>query len=114
MIGQEDFNFISRFDVPDVKTREAVIKENPLQLAKTFFNLLNHISKDNTIQYLLTLLDDLLQVQIYGKPHSENVYFFTALDVLFRLLRRTKAVWNCSKPTPARRTSLSGSTSSIC
>ena len=61
MIGQEDFNFISRFDVPDVKTREAVIKESPLQLAKTFFKLLSNISKDSTIQYLLTLLDDILQ-----------------------------------------------------
>ena len=62
MINQEDFAFISRFDVPDPKTRAAVIREQPMQLAKTFFNLLNSISKDQTIQYLLTLLDDVLQV----------------------------------------------------
>ena len=37
-------------------------RENPAQLAKTFLNLLNQISKDQTIQYLLTLLDDVLQV----------------------------------------------------
>ncbi len=61
MIGQEDYNFISRFDGADAATRVAVISENPHQLGKTFFNLLSQISKDATIQYLLTLLDDLLQ-----------------------------------------------------
>lgn len=50
MIGQEEFAFISRFDVPDPKTREAVIREQPMQLAKTFFSMLNSISKDQTIQ----------------------------------------------------------------
>ena len=62
MIGQDDYNFISRFDAQDPKTRDAVIKENQQQLAKTFLNLLSHISKETTIQYLLTLLDDILQV----------------------------------------------------
>ena len=62
MIGQDDYNFISRFDTQDPKTRDAVIKENPQQLAKTFLHLLSHISKEATIQYLLTLLDDILQV----------------------------------------------------
>ena len=62
MIGQDDFQFISRFDTQDLKSRDAVIKENPQQLAKTFLNLLSHISKETTIQYLLTLLDDILQV----------------------------------------------------
>ena len=64
MIGQEDFNFISRFDGVDARNREALVKENPMQLPKTFFNLLNQISKDQTIQYLLTLLDDVLQVKM--------------------------------------------------
>ena len=64
MISQEDYNFIHRLDLnPDPKAREAVIRENPAQLAKTFLNLLNQISKDQTIQYLLTLLDDVLQVK---------------------------------------------------
>lgn len=61
MIGQEDYNFISRFDGVDARNREALVKENPMQLPKTFFHLLNQISKDQTIQYLLTLLDDVLQ-----------------------------------------------------
>eukprot|EP00095_Tigriopus_kingsejongensis_P010208 maker-scaffold78_size404448-snap-gene-1.9 protein:Tk10208 transcript:maker-scaffold78_size404448-snap-gene-1.9-mRNA-1 annotation:"v-type proton atpase subunit h isoform x2" len=61
VIGDEDFRFISRLDVADHRARDFVIKENPTQLAKTFTNLLNLISRDQTIQYLLTLLDDILQ-----------------------------------------------------
>ena len=63
MISQDDFNFISRFDTSDGQARETLIRENPAQLAKTFFSLLSQISKDTTLQYLLTSLDDLLQVE---------------------------------------------------
>ena len=72
MLSQDDFNFISRFDVLDQRTREAVIKENPQKLAKTFLNLLSHISKDTTIQYVLTLLDDILQVQHSKGPSKQH------------------------------------------
>jgi len=61
MIDKEDFDFISNFDGADAETRRNLIQQNPLQLPKTFMHLLNQISKDATIQYLLTLLDDLLQ-----------------------------------------------------
>ena len=50
-----------RFDGADAAGRMTLIQQNPLQLPKTFMNLLSQISKDATIQYLLTLLDDLLQ-----------------------------------------------------
>lgn len=33
-----------------------------LQCAKTFLNLMAHISKEQTVQYILTLIDDTLQV----------------------------------------------------
>jgi len=33
------------------------------QYAKTFFNLMSHIAKDQTLQYILTMLDDSLQVR---------------------------------------------------
>lgn len=33
------------------------------QCAKTFLNLMAHISKEQTVQYILTLIDDTLQVQ---------------------------------------------------
>merc|ERR1712156_800784 len=61
MISEEDYNFISNFDGADASTRMSLIQANPHQLPKTFMNLLSQISKDATIQYLLTLLDDLLQ-----------------------------------------------------
>jgi len=61
MISQDDFTFISRFDGANHQERERIVTENPMQVAKTFHNLLGHISKDQTIQYLLTLVDDFLQ-----------------------------------------------------
>lgn len=33
------------------------------QCAKTFLNLMAHISKEQTVQYILTLIDDTLQVE---------------------------------------------------
>jgi len=82
MISQEDYNFISRFDCSDPKTREALIQENQLQCARTFYNLLGHISKDQTIQYLLTLIDDFLQenknrvaiFREYSRKRKESVW----------------------------------------
>ena len=80
MISQEDFSVISRLDSGDQGSRDKVTKllqsyifkvimppfnqvakEAPQQCAKTLYNLLGHISKDQTVQYLLTLVDDFLQ-----------------------------------------------------
>ncbi|GAB6023867.1 hypothetical protein CHUAL_008605 [Chamberlinius hualienensis] len=61
MIGQDDYNFIIAFDNSTGEKREAILKEHRAQCAKTFTNLLGHISKDQTIQYILTLIDDMLQ-----------------------------------------------------
>ena len=62
MISKEDYDFIAAFDSSDTKTRENKLKENSHQAAKTFLNLLGHVSKDQTIQYILTMIDDMLQV----------------------------------------------------
>lgn len=64
MISQEDYAFIVSFDTNDSAARDAKLKENPGQAAKTFLNLLGHVSKDQTIQYILTMIDDMLQVLI--------------------------------------------------
>jgi len=83
MISQEDFNFITRYDsAGDPQAREKVVSENPMQCAKTFYNLLGHISKDQTIQYLLTLVDDFLQenkarvgiLRQYSRSKKESVW----------------------------------------
>lgn len=61
MITQEDYNFITAFDNADASTREALLREKRSQCAKTFLNLLEHVSKDQTIQYVLVMIDDMLQ-----------------------------------------------------
>jgi V-type H+-transporting ATPase subunit H len=58
MISNEDFFCISALD-SDKKAQ--YFKENPQQCAKTFLNLLSHVSKDTTIQYILVMIDDLFQ-----------------------------------------------------
>ncbi|KAH8376589.1 hypothetical protein KR093_000132 [Drosophila rubida] len=57
MISQEDYQAISTLD----KSRAAYLTQNSTQVVKTLLNLVSHLSKDSTIQYILVLLDDLLQ-----------------------------------------------------
>lgn len=61
MISQEDYEFISAYDSADAAGREKILKEQRAQCAKTFLNLLAHVSKDQTIQYILIMIDDMLQ-----------------------------------------------------
>lgn len=58
MISPEDHECVSSLDSDK---RAAYLKQNPGQCAKTFLNLLSHVSKDQTIQYILVMIDDLLQ-----------------------------------------------------
>lgn len=60
MISQEVFDFISAYDGADAKGQ--FLNDNRAQAAKAFFSLLEHISKESTIQYVLVLIDDLLTV----------------------------------------------------
>lgn len=76
MIPKEDYDFIVAFDTSDTKAREAKLKENPHQAAKTFLNLLDHISKEQTTQYILTMIDDMLQV------FSLKLYNFLYINIL--------------------------------
>jgi len=61
MISQEDYNFIVSFDVQDTQKRKTLLASNRLQCAKTILNLLGHVSKDQTLQYILVLVDDMIQ-----------------------------------------------------
>ncbi|OAD56426.1 V-type proton ATPase subunit H [Eufriesea mexicana] len=77
MISKEDYDFIVAFDTNDASVRDAKLKENQHQAAKTFLNLLGHISKDQTIQYILTMIDDMLQedrsrVEIFIEHSSQK------------------------------------------
>jgi len=48
------------------------------QYAKTFFNLMSHIAKDQTLQYILTMLDDSLQVRELRHQSKIIVFNFYA------------------------------------
>uniref|UniRef100_A0A6P7GP68 V-type proton ATPase subunit H n=1 Tax=Diabrotica virgifera virgifera TaxID=50390 RepID=A0A6P7GP68_DIAVI len=82
MISQEDYNFIVAFDVTDSAKREALLKSDRNQCAQTLLNLLGHVSKDQTLQYILVLVDDMLQenrsrVEIfheYANQKKESVW----------------------------------------
>ncbi|KAL3889425.1 hypothetical protein ACJMK2_001769 [Sinanodonta woodiana] len=92
MISTEDYNFISKFDSTSPDGRAAMLKDpaGRMQFAKTFFSLMSHIAKDQTLQYILTMLDDVLQedksrVEIlreYAKKNKESVWspFLHLLD----------------------------------
>ncbi|RWS16001.1 V-type proton ATPase subunit H-like isoform X1, partial [Dinothrombium tinctorium] len=82
MITEEDYNFIVTFDNSTPEQRIKFLHENRMQCAKTFLNLLGHIAKDKTIQYILILIDDMLnedksRVEIfkdYCKKRKESVW----------------------------------------
>ena len=69
MISQEDYDVIIGVETPGQK-RDALLTSHRYQVARTFMNLLGHISKDQTIQYILTIVDDILSVS------SVHVFFF--------------------------------------
>lgn len=78
MISKEDYDCIINLD----DNRAKYIEAHADQCAKTFFNMLTHVSKDQTIQYILVMIDDMLQedrtrVQVflnYGNKRKENVW----------------------------------------
>lgn len=82
MINQEDYNFIVSIDVTSPEGRDNAIKANRVQCAKTFLALLRTIAKDQTTQYLLILVDDMLnedksRVEIfkeYSKKKKDSVW----------------------------------------
>lgn len=58
MISHEDHTCIVTLDGDK---RSQYLHDNSAQCARTLLNLLSHIAKDQTIQYILVLIDDLLQ-----------------------------------------------------
>lgn len=61
MINQEDYNFITAFDSSTPEQREQLLKTQSHQCSKTFLSLVGQISKDQTLQYILIMIDDMLQ-----------------------------------------------------
>ncbi|KAF5401253.1 V-type proton ATPase subunit H [Paragonimus heterotremus] len=62
IINTEQFNFITRLDNASTpEARDRVINEDRQLTARVFVFILSRISKEQTLQYILTLLDDILQ-----------------------------------------------------
>ncbi|XP_041848458.1 V-type proton ATPase subunit H isoform X1 [Melanotaenia boesemani] len=61
MISAEDCEFIKKFEVANSEEKQVILTSEGHQCAKTFLNLMAHISKEQTVQYILTLIDDTLQ-----------------------------------------------------
>lgn len=59
MITSRDHDFIVNLDQRGMKD---LPDKNPEECTEVFRNLLTHISKDKTIQYILVLIDDILSV----------------------------------------------------
>uniref|UniRef100_A0A8C7ZP68 ATPase H+ transporting V1 subunit H n=1 Tax=Oryzias sinensis TaxID=183150 RepID=A0A8C7ZP68_9TELE len=60
MISAEDCEFIKKFEMANTEEKQAILAQEGHQCAKTFLNLMAHISKEQTVQYILTLIDDTL------------------------------------------------------
>lgn len=74
MISNEDYQCISALDSDK---KGLYLKEQAYQSAKTYLNLLSHVSKDTTIQYLLVMIDDLLTVSfVQNLLTSSGIKFF--------------------------------------
>ncbi|XP_032518692.2 V-type proton ATPase subunit H isoform X1 [Danaus plexippus] len=76
MITQRDHDFIVNLDQ---RGQKDLPDRNPEGCADVFLNLVAHISKDNTIQYVLVLIDDILsedksRVKIFRNARHGNVW----------------------------------------
>ncbi|XP_022129725.1 V-type proton ATPase subunit H isoform X1 [Pieris rapae] len=76
MITQRDHDFIVNLDQ---RGQKDLPDKNPETCADVFLNLITHISKDNTIQYVLVLIDDILsedksRVKIFRQSRHGNVW----------------------------------------
>ncbi|XP_028405002.1 V-type proton ATPase subunit H-like [Dendronephthya gigantea] len=60
MISKKDFDVIAAFDTLAKEKDYERMKSNSEEILSTIFSLLGHLSKDLTVQYLLTLLDDMI------------------------------------------------------
>lgn len=78
MIGDDDYRFITEFQNSDGSKRDSLLHDQRAQCAKTFLSLLEHISKDQTVQYILTILDDMLQV---CKTFSSTLKFLDYIHI---------------------------------
>lgn len=59
MISDRDFKFITAYETVVAENRNEFLGRNAMQTAETFLSLLSSLSKDQTIQYVLCLMDEM-------------------------------------------------------
>lgn len=84
MIDKNDYEFIVRFDSNNAAERERILSSptEKLECIRTLMTIMNKVSKESTLQYTATLIDDLLQenksrvdlFHLYSRKQKENVY----------------------------------------
>lgn len=87
MISKDEYDIIIRLD--NANQRAETLKSKPIHSISTLLTLMSKISKDQTVQYIITLIDDLLQedktrvelFQAYAGKVKESVWkpFFNML-----------------------------------
>lgn len=69
-MSQEEYTVIVALDKATPESRSALLKQQRLQSAKTLLNLLVNVSKDQTVQYILIMIDEMLQVPLCPFNHT--------------------------------------------
>jgi len=62
-----------------------------MQCARTFLNLMANISRDQTVQYIVTMIDDILQVVFHCCTHS--IFCSNSMFFIYFLLPIHWAIW---------------------
>lgn len=94
MISDRDFKFITAYEAVKSENRSEFLAANGPQTAETFLSLLQSLSKDQTIQYVLCLMDELfmenkIRVDIFHNYCAEKKV--PLWQQLFTLLHRDDA-----------------------
>lgn len=84
MIDKDIYEFINRFDCKNAVERERILTHpsDQLECIKTLMTIIQKVSKLSTLQYTVTLIDDLLienknRVDLfhqYSRKYKENIY----------------------------------------
>ncbi|CAF1123620.1 unnamed protein product, partial [Brachionus calyciflorus] len=84
MIDKQDYELINRFDSNNASEREKILTHptEKLECIRTLMTIIQKVSKESTLQYTVTLIDDLLLesknrvdlFHLYSRKYKENVY----------------------------------------
>lgn len=93
MIEKADAEFIARFDSMGAADREKLLDSptDKIECIRVLMTVMHKLSKETTLQYIVTMMDDLLQenknrvdiFHLYAKKYKENI-FQTFIKMLYK------------------------------